>query len=361
VRLDRVRKETLTAPSSFATGKRFVAPPPSRPKQFLFVLGSGYLPGVVGGANLSLHALCLRLRGLGHEPVVFCTPGGADAPPGWPVPDYPVIRVPQPLEGVREMIAHLRPYAVVLRGPHPGFGALAWAAAAPGRKVHIYFTTASFEYSFPPAAPGVRYAANSPFLASYVHALVGRPALWLPSLVEPEACRCAPRGDAILVVHPAPVRGAHLAAAIAARLPHRLFLFARLPRGSGGEAEIEPALPNIESVTAAYDPRPLFERTRLLLMPSMHEEAWGRVVTEAQISGIPAVASDRGGLAENVGAAGSVLPLGAPIVDWCAAIEALLGDDTHYEAASRAARAQAARPELQPESVVAHFLEFVAS
>jgi glycosyltransferase involved in cell wall biosynthesis len=338
-----------------------VAPPPSRPKQILFVLGAGYLPGAIGAANLSLHALCLRLRGRGYEPIVLCAPGPATAPPGWPVPDYPVIGVAEPLAAMKEMIAQLAPHAVVLRGPWPAFGAARWAAAEPARKLHVYFTTASFDYSFPApdAAPGLRYAANSRFLATYVRALVGRPVAWLPSLVEPEACRCAPRGDAILVVHPTPVRGAHLAAAIAARLPHRRFLFARLPRGSGGEAEIEAALPNVEYVAAAFDPRPLFERTRLLLMPSMHEEAWGRAVSEAQMSGIPAVASDRGGLAENVGAGGSVVALGASVEHWCGAIEALLGDAGRYEAASRAALAQAARPELAPESVVARFLDFI--
>lgn len=340
-----------------------MAPPPARPKQILFVLGAGYLPGAIGAANLSLHALCLRLRGLGHEPIVLCAPGSAAAPPGWPVPDYAVIRVAEPLEAMKDMIARLAPSAVVLRGPWPAFGALRWAAAAPERRLHVHFTTASFEYSFPTpgAAPGIRYAANSPFLATYVRALVGRPVAWLPSLVEPAACRSASGGDAILVVHPTPVRGAHLAAAIATRLPHRRFIFARMPRESGGDAEIEVALPNVESAAAAPDPRPLFERTRLLLMPSMHEEAWGRAVTEAQISGIPAVASDRGGLALNVGAGGSVVALGAPVEHWCAAIEALLGDAARYAAVSKAARAQAARPELAPESVVARFLEFIAS
>lgn len=337
--------------------------PSSRPKQILFVLGSPHLPRSIGAANLSLHALCLRLMGLGYEPIVLCTPADGPAPSGWPVPRYPVIGVAKPIEAMAEMIAQLSPHAVVLRGPWPAFGALPWAAAAPERKLHIYFTTASFEYSFPaPAAtPGLRYAANSPFLATYVRALVGRPAAWLPSLVEPDDCRCAPSGDAILVVHPTPARGAHLAAAIAARLPHRRFLFARMPRESGGEAEIDLALPNVENIAATPDPRALFARTRLLLMPSMHEEAWGRVVTEAQVSGIPAIASDRGGLAANVGAAGSVVPLGASVEHWCDAIEALLGDDGRYAAAARAALAQAARPELQPENVVARFLDFIGS
>ena len=105
--------------------------PLSRPKQILFVLGAGFLPHAIGAANLSLHALCVRLRALGHEPIVLCGPSAGAAPAGWPVPDYPVIRVQEPLEAMKEMIAQLAPYAVVLRGPWPAFGAIRWAAAVP--------------------------------------------------------------------------------------------------------------------------------------------------------------------------------------------------------------------------------------
>jgi glycosyltransferase involved in cell wall biosynthesis len=44
------------------------------------------------------------------------------------------------------------------------------------------------------------------------------------------------------------------------------------------------------------------------LVPSRWKESWGRVVSEAQISGIPVLASDHGGLPESVGEGGFLLP-----------------------------------------------------
>src|SRR3546814_9881685 len=45
----------------------------------------------------------------------------------------------------------------------------------------------------------------------------------------------------------------------------------------------------------SHDMREVYRRTHTLLVPSQWEEAWGRVATEAQFSGIPVLASDRGG------------------------------------------------------------------
>src|SRR5262249_21620774 len=57
------------------------------------------------------------------------------------------------------------------------------------------------------------------------------------------------------------------------------------------------------------DMRTVYCDTRILLVPSQWEdETWGRVVSEAQLSGIPVITSDRGGLPESVGPGGIVLP-----------------------------------------------------
>ncbi len=51
--------------------------------------------------------------------------------------------------------------------------------------------------------------------------------------------------------------------------------------------------------------------TRLLVVPSVFPEPFGRVAAEAMINGIPALVSDRGALPETVGDGGIVLPLPA--------------------------------------------------
>jgi glycosyltransferase involved in cell wall biosynthesis len=272
-----------------------------------------------------------------------------------------VIRVADPVAAMMEMVPVLAPNATVVRGPWPAVRAVRWAAAAPGRRLHVDMVSVSFEHGFPPpaAAPTVRYAAHSRFAARLCEAMLGCSVAHIPILIEPAAYRCTPDGDAILFVNPVPAKGAHFVAAIAQRLPHRRFLVARSWAASPGNPLVDIALPNVETAHPARDMRAVYRRARLLLMPSLLEESWGRVVTEAQLSGIPAIASDRGALGEAVGAGGIVLPLGATVERWCMAVEALLDDAVAYAAASRAARARAEAPELAPESAVAQFLDFL--
>jgi glycosyltransferase involved in cell wall biosynthesis len=101
--------------------------------------------------------------------------------------------------------------------------------------------------------------------------------------------------------------------------------------------------------------RPAYRAARLVLMPSIHEETYGRVVAEAQLSGIPALASDRGELPAVVGEGGLTVPVDAEIGTWLRALDRIL-DPAAYGAFSAAARRKAERPERRPEVIVAHFI-----
>ena len=73
-------------------------------------------------------------------------------------------------------------------------------------------------------------------------------------------------------------------------------------------------LANVELVERSDDMSPIYASTRVLLVPSQWEaETWGRVVSEAQFSGIPVLASDRGALPETVGAGGAIIKYDAPV------------------------------------------------
>ena len=331
-------------------------------KRILFVTDSPYLPRGLTGANVSLHALASRLIALGHEPIVICTPDAEDEPAPGP-PGYTVRRTPDPAAAMHEMLRLSPPASVVLRAPDPAERIAARAAAAGAPRLHVYFESAFFRREFPSprAAPNLRYAACSPYLARLAETYLGAPVAVVPPLIEAEDYRCAATGDAILFVNPTPIKGVHIAEAIAARLPRRRFLFVRSWPDHPNHPHRAPALANIRSAESTADMRPLFAQTRLVLMPSVWEEAWGRIVSEAQLSGIPAIASDRGGLAETVGPGGAVLPIDAPIERWCEAVEAMFTDDAHYAALSRAARAHALRPEMAPDYAVARFLDFIAA
>ena len=106
--------------------------------------------------------------------------------------------------------------------------------------------------------------------------------------------------------------------------PHKgLFLFARLADMLGSRRPDIPVLvvqsgqtagvlnsipgldfskyPHIMAAPAVPTPAEYFELTRILLVPSVWEEPFGRVAAEAMINGVPALVSDRGALAHVIG------------------------------------------------------------
>lgn len=331
-------------------------------KRILFVQGSGYLPRAITGANVSLDALCQRLVGRGLEPLVLCgadPPGAADTAPAQ---NYAVARAADPIAAFAATARGFAPDAIVIRAPDPA-ERFARFPGIRGRRIHIYCESPYFSRAFPSPrhAPDLCYGANSPFLARMGTAMLGAEVAMIPPVIEPGLYRCVPTGDGILFVNPIAMKGVHIAAAIAAALPRRRFLFVRSWPETAAFPHFQPRLPNIEWVTSAHDMRPIFARTKLLLMPSVWEESSGRTLGEAQVSGIPTIASDRGGMREAIGPGGGVVPLGAPIAQWCAAIERAFEDGAHFAQLGEGARRHAARPDYQPEAAVERFLEFVAS
>jgi len=79
----------------------------------------------------------------------------------------------------------------------------------------------------------------------------------------------------------------------------------------------------------------------LLLVPSQWDEPFGRVAWEAHARGIPVLASDAGGLAEQVPPETLVSPR-EQAAAWTGAIDRLLGEETAWRAAASGARGHAA-------------------
>src|SRR4029077_20559462 len=115
-------------------------------------------------------------------------------------------------------------------------------------------------------------------------------------------------------------------------------------------------LPNVSWRRPTTDMRSIYAKTRVLLVPSLSEETWGRVVTEAQASGIPALARAIAALPESVGPAGVLLPADAPMDAWVQALRRLWDEPTHYDTLVARAFEFSARPEAQPTQRLADFV-----
>jgi glycosyltransferase involved in cell wall biosynthesis len=113
----------------------------------------------------------------------------------------------------------------------------------------------------------------------------------------------------VTFVHPAPHKGlllfARLADMLGSRRPDIPILVVQSGR-SGGALNTIPGIdfskyPQIMAAPAVPAPADYFALTRILLVPSVWEEPFGRVAAEAMINAIPAIVSDRGSLPDVVG------------------------------------------------------------
>jgi hypothetical protein len=141
------------------------------------------------------------------------------------------------------------------------------------------------------------------------------------SAIAPEASRAF-----VTFVHPAPHKGlflfARLADMLGSRRPDIPILVIQSGQ-SGGSLNAIPGIdfrryPQIMAAPAVPTAADYLALTRILLVPSVWEEPFGRVAAEAMINGIPPLVSERGALPEVIGGdlcaggGGRVLP----IPDW---------------------------------------------
>lgn len=208
---------------------------------------------------------------------------------------------------------------------------------------------------------GVRLLCCSRFLREHYRASCGvEPAVVYP-LVRAEDYRVGRGGAAFVTfVNPHRLKGFETFLGMLPLLPEERFLVVESWPLAGEFARVRESLsrfPNVRLLARVPDAREVYRQTRLLLVPSVLEEAAGRVVVEAQASGIPAVVSGRGGLPEMVGEGGVVVEDYLNPRAWAAVVERLRRDGAEARRLSAAARRNAGRAEFSAAHIVGRFLE----
>jgi glycosyltransferase involved in cell wall biosynthesis len=180
----------------------------------------------------------------------------------------------------------------------------------------------------------------------------GRDAVCVPPIVDPAHHRVVTTRRTALFVNPVPAKGVERAIALARARPDIPFAFVRLwSIGDDALARLRRTayeLGNVELRETHPDPRTVYRDARVMLVPSVCQEAWGRVASEAQASGIPAIASAVGGLPEAVGDAGVLVEPDAGLEAWEQALSSLWDDPTAYGEYAERAHRRARRPDLSP-------------
>ena len=120
-----------------------------------------------------------------------------------------------------------------------------------------------------------------------------------------------------------PHKGFLILTEIAKNMPYAKFLAI----GQDPNNMIKTAPKNIEWWGWVDDMKKVYSQTMILIVPSIIEEAFGRVVVEAQVNGIPVVASKVGGLPESVGNGGILIDDYKNPNEWVKTLKKLLNSN----------------------------------
>jgi len=124
----------------------------------------------------------------------------------------------------------------------------------------------------------------------------------------------------VTIINPVGVKGGETFIHLAERLPMVDFLAVKGwhdPEEEGIELR---KLKNVTIWEKQDDMRKVFQVSKLLIVPSQWEEAFGRVVPEAMAGGVPVIASKIGGLVEAVGEGGILVDDYQNIHAWMEAV-----------------------------------------
>lgn len=334
--------------------------------RILFASGNGYTPEFSGGVQSSTDHLVRQCRAEGHDARVLSAlfgdglagfrarvglkltgrPAVADRIVG-----YPVYRAWRPWEAAADVARRFRP-DVALVQCHNAVR-IGKALAAEGVPLVLYHRNVEFgELGGDLRDMGAaRYIANSAFTARAYASAYGIESAVIPPTIAFEKYATESTRETVTYINLYPEKGLEKAVELATACPDVPFLFVESwklsPEAFAAlETRLKP-LRNIRLHRRTDDMRSIYGQTRLLLAPSRWAEAWGRVASEAQCSGIPVLASNQGGLPEAVGPGGVCLDYDAPLETWVRALRGLWDDRAAYATLSAAALAHAQRPQLQ--------------
>jgi glycosyltransferase involved in cell wall biosynthesis len=269
---------------------------------------------------------------------------------------------------VKQLLSDFVPDQLIACNGHPMIQT--GLAQARTRGVTTVFAVRGFGYYEPRYFEHVDHAFTcSQFLTDVYHDKVGlistpiEPPIEWASVVAPAESRAF-----VTFVNPSPHKGlmvfARLADMLGSRRPDIPVLVIQSGQ-SGGSLNVIPGIdftkyPQIMAAPPVATPADYFALTRILLVPSIWEEPFGRVAAEAMINSIPPIVSDRGSLPQVVngdfcaGGCGRVLPLPdwltfqstrlpseQEIEPWYNAVCALWDDPVLYQAMATRARRMA--------------------
>jgi glycosyltransferase involved in cell wall biosynthesis len=347
--------------------------------RILFYTSNPYFPQHFGGIEANLDNLCRGLIGRGHEVVVLARLG----PTGFTWARNRIVKTlfgplafPDSLNGYKiyrewqaegtsdQLCSTFRPDVVVGHaGPEPDLLFTELSLRFPAA-IHLHgvlpLERADRVYDI-----GIRnYICCSHFLKGrLLEKIPDDPVLKvivIYNAFNTGDYRVESSKDFVTFINPVPQKGLKIALELCESLPHIPFQFVRAwPMSPRDEKRIQ-KLKNVRLVGPVMDMKDIYRRTRVLIVPSVGEEGAGRVITEAQISGIPVIGSDRGGIPETIGEGGITLDV-TELTAWIETLAQLWESEARWNEFSEKAKLQSENSKFSYTAVLDQYESFLGS
>ena len=314
----------------------------------LLVSEHPHLPDIRGGLQTTTHDLCLAMQLAGAQAAVLCGLNKGD-PSAWSQPmrgdeslGYLCLRAVSITQALPLAVAAWSPDIIVVQSS-VSLTPLVLASLRTQCPTAVYLhnvETHQLGGNLMPD-PSLLYLSNSEFTAQRWQALYGIHSEVIPPVVQADRYLTGNQtaGQHVLFVNPVPIKGVEILLALAAQCPDLSFLVVESwnlePHWRNYCRARAQTLRNVQWRSPSDDMREVYEQTRVLLMPSVWEESFGRTVVEAQMNGIPVLASDRGALPQVVGQGGLTVSPEQPVQVWEVALRQLLAQHADYSAEAR--------------------------
>ncbi len=346
----------------------------------LFATAHPFLPQMIGGLQRSSNELAEHLIKKGHKVSFLCSlmPNGylgikgrillkftknkaiADITQG-----YRVYRAWFPWEAVASICKKENIDVVVVLAREPVKMAL--AVQEYGTPVVMMLQDVEFQQhggDFKDLG-NVPCVANSSFTAQKYNQAFGVSPSVIHPMINPEKYKTETTRENVTFINTHPQKGLNIALQVAKNLPHIPFKFVEAwPLSAAEKQELMTEISALDNVTFSEpvsDIREIYKKAKIVIAPSRWEEAYGRVGSEPQFSGIPVIATNIGGLPEAVGKGGILIDLEEKADIWSEAIQKLWSDDMLYNDLSKKAIDNSVREAINIEYQINKWERILAS
>jgi glycosyltransferase involved in cell wall biosynthesis len=211
--------------------------------------------------------------------------------------------------------------------------------------------------------PLLKYVSNSKFTQMRLKESFGIESTVIYPVIDSSRYATPTNGQYVLHINPYPKKGIDTTMKLAQLRPDVKFLICESWMLSAAERKkLNAKYGGLENVTfrkPTSDMRELYAGAKCLIVPSLWQEAWGRVVTEAHCSGIPVIARAVGGLPEAVGPGGILVEPSASIDVWSSALSRLLDNPEQHQIMSQCVLDYSQRKEISPKHLVDTLVQII--